>query len=234
MFKQHFFFFSLLLGFWKPLICWSQKCFLKWVGFGKLKKKPCRVLRKSLLPGNQLPSENGLTVHLAHCQGAQLQCIPYDLILGFLKRWEWASTIIWNLTLQLGDIVASRLSATGWGTFKPRELFWPCPSNLSSVLVPEFLSEIYEHSQSWFRNHYPSLHPTPHSGCSSPQESPLFTSTPSTHSTYMVPRSLLFSALDRFSDCWFPCLGKWNHPAHPQTHSHCKIHVVQALANKSL
>lgn len=53
-----------------------------------------------------------LTAHLDHCQGAQLQ---YNLIyqLDFLKMQGWASTTLWDLSLQLGDIMASRPPGTG-------------------------------------------------------------------------------------------------------------------------
>ena len=64
-----------------------------------------------------------LTVHLAHCQGAQLHC-NFMYRLGFLKMQGWVSTITWDLSLQLGDIMASRLPGTGRGTCKPRELLF--------------------------------------------------------------------------------------------------------------
>lgn len=86
-----------------------------------------------------------LTVHLAHCQGAHLQCsLTYQL--GFLKMQGWTTVVIWDLSVQLGDIMASRLPGTGWGTCKPRELLFPYSTDLSTVEIPEFLFEIYEHN----------------------------------------------------------------------------------------
>lgn len=81
---------------------------MKWVGFGKL-IQPMQSSEETL-PARKSAAIRKLfgflTVHLAHCQGSQLQCSLMHRT-DFLKMWGWASTTIWDLSLQPGDITAS-------------------------------------------------------------------------------------------------------------------------------